>query len=79
MPGYKDELMFATAGDALTWEEVSTKLLGIIIDSSDHVKMICKRASQKLTGIDRMSNFISEFKKKVLIRTFLCPNSTTVR
>ena len=52
--GYKDELMFATVGDALIWE-VSAKLLGIIIDSSltfnDHVKMICKKASQKLTGI----------------------------
>ena len=72
--GYKDELMFATVGDALIWEEVSAKLLGIIIDSSltfnDHVKMICKKASQKLTGIARMSNFMSEFKKKVLIRTF---------
>ena len=64
--GYKDELMFATVGDALIWEEVSAKLLGIIIDSSltfnDHVKMICKKASQKLTGIARMSNFMSEFK-----------------
>ena len=66
--------MFATVGDALIWVEVSAKLLGIIIDSSltfnDHVKMICKKASQKLTGISRMSNFMSETKRKVLIQTF---------
>ena len=66
--------MFATVGDALIWEEVSAKLLGIIIDSSltfdNHVKTICKKASQKLTGISRMSNFMSEIKRKVLIQTF---------
>ena len=74
MSGYKDELMFATVGDALIWEEVSAKLLGIIIDSSltfdNHVKTICKKASQKLTGISRMSNFMSQTKRKVLIQTF---------
>ena len=32
--GHKDELIFATVGDALIWEEFSAKLLGIIIDSS---------------------------------------------
>ena len=46
---YKDELMFATVGDALIWEEISAKLLRINIDSSltfnDHVKVICKEAS----------------------------------
>ena len=66
--GYKDELMFATVGDALIWEEVSAKLLGIIIDSSltfnDHVEMICKKASQKVTEISRMLNFMSDIKKK---------------
>ena len=66
--GYKDDLMFANVRDALIWEEVSAKLLGIIIDSSPtfnyHIKMICKKDSQKLTGIASMSNFMSEFKKK---------------
>ena len=71
---YKDELMFATVGDALIWEEISAKLLRINIDLSltfnDHVKVICKEASQKLRGIARLSNAMCEFKKKVLIRTF---------
>ena len=47
-------------------EEFSAKLLGIIIDSSftfdNPVKKICKKASQKLTRISRMSNFMSEMK-----------------
>ena len=72
-----------TVGDALTWEEATAKLLGIIIDSSltfnDHVKVICNRASQKLSGISKMLNLMSEIKKKVLIRTFLNSNSITVR
>ena len=71
--GYKDDLMFANVGDSLIWEEVSAKLLEIIIDSSltfnDHIKMICKRDSQKLTGIARMSNLCLN-SKKVLICTF---------
>ena len=72
--GFKDEAMCAKVGDSLLWEEFSAKLLGIIIDSSltfdNHVKTICKKASQKLTGISRMSNFMSEIKRKVLIQTF---------
>jgi hypothetical protein len=72
--GFKDEAMCASVGGSLIWEELSAKLLGIIIDSSltfdNHVKTICKKASQKLTGISRMSNFMSETKKKVLIQTF---------
>ena len=66
---YKDELMFATVGDALIWEEVSAKLLGIIIDSSltfnDHVKMICKKASQIQTGVSRMSTFMCFYQRNI--------------
>ena len=62
------------SGGSLIMEELSAKLLGIIIDLSltfdYHVKTICKKASQKLTGISRMSNFMSEIKRKVLIQTF---------
>ena len=72
--GFKDELMCAIVGGSLIWEELSTKLFGIMIDSSltfdNHVKTICKSASQKLTGISRMSNVMSEIKRKVLIQAF---------
>ena len=55
--------MFAKLGGELLWEEDSAKLLGILIDSSlrfdNHVKMICKKASQKLTATSRMSHYLS--------------------
>ena len=72
--GFRNEAIFAKVGDALLWEENSAKLLGIIIDSSlafdNHVKMLCKKASQKLTAISRMSKFMSQQKRKTLMRTF---------
>ena len=70
----KSEKMFAKIEDTLLWEEHSAKLLGIIIDSSltfdDHVKMLCKKASQKLTAVSRMSNFRTNNKRRLLIPTF---------
>ena len=72
--GYKYEAMFAKVGDALLWEENSVKLLGLFIDSDlsfhGHVKVIWKKASQKLSAIARLASVISDHKKKVLIQTF---------
>ena len=51
--GCKDELMFASAKDALLWEEQSAKLLGILINFS----LKWKKASQEITAISRKSNF----------------------
>ena len=66
--------MYAKVGDALLWEEDSVKLLGLFIDSDlsfhGHVKVICKKASQKLYAIARLANVISEHKRKVLIKSF---------
>ena len=66
--------MFDKVGDALLWEENSVKLLGLFIDSDlsfhGHVKVICKKASQKLSAIARLAKVISDHKKKVLIKTF---------
>ena len=46
----------------------------ILIDSllkfDDYVEVICKNASQKLTMISRMSNFLSQEKRQISIRTF---------
>ena len=72
--GIKDELMFAKVGDATIWEECVAKLLGILIDSdltfNDHVKMTCKKASQKLSAISRMADIISIEKRKTLLSAF---------
>ena len=72
--GIKDVLMSAKVGDATIWEECVAKLLGILIDSdltfNDHVKMICKKASQKLSAISRMADIISIEKRKTLLSAF---------
>ena len=66
--------MFAEVGDALIWKENAVKLLGLIINSgstfNNHVKAICKKALQKFTAIIRMANILSEYKRKLLIKTF---------
>ena len=65
---YKDGLMFAKVRDALLWEEISVKLIGIIIDSSltfdDHVKQYAKSPLKNSPGISRMSNYMSDDKKR---------------
>ena len=67
--------MFASVGDAIIWEENSVKLLGIFIDSNssfnEHVKTICRKASQKLTVLLRMANILAGEQHKVLVNTFL--------
>ena len=72
--GCNVEHMFASVGDAIIWEENSVKLLGIFIDSNlsfnEHVKTICKKASQKLTVLLRMANILPGEQRKVLVNTF---------
>ena len=74
MARYKDDLIFASVEDALLWGEQSAKLLGILINSSlkfdDHVKMICKKDSQKLKSISRILNFMSQEKRQISIQNF---------
>ena len=61
--------MFAKVGDAMIWQENAVKLLGIIIDAgvkfNKNVKVICKKASQKLNAILRMANILTEYKRKL--------------
>ena len=79
---YKSELMFAKVEDALSWEENLVKLLGLFIDSDlsfhGHVKVICKKASQKLSATARVANVISNHKNFFLIKPFLNLNSATI-
>ena len=71
--GFKYEAMYASVGDALLWEENSVKLLGLFIDSelsfNNHVKIICKKASQKLTATLRLADILSVEKRKILLKT----------
>ena len=72
--GHKHEQMFASSSDETVWKEKAVKLLGILIDSNlmfnDHLKIICKKASQKLIAISRFFHILSEDKRIILLKTF---------
>ena len=57
-------------------EEISKgKLLGINFDNrltmADHIKQICKQASNKLYALARISHHIDEQKRKILMKSFI--------
>ena len=51
------------------------KLLGITFDNNinmnDHIKSICKKASSKLYALARISTYLSEHKRKILMKSFV--------
>ena len=53
----------------------SEKLLGITIDSDftfeEHINTLCRKASQKLHALSRISQYLSEHKKRILFKTFI--------
>ena len=55
-------------------EEHSAKLLGVHIDSElnfkFHVKNICKNAGRKISMLSRIAQYLSESKRKILMKTF---------
>ena len=55
--------------------ESSVKLLGVTLDNklnfSDHVSNICKKASQKLHALARISNHMSQNKLRTLMKAFI--------
>ena len=64
----------------LLWEENAVKLLGILIDSNikfnDHLKIICKNATQKLTAIFRFCQILSDERRNILSQTVANLNLT---
>ena len=59
-----------------TMEEVKTgKLLGIKLDNNltmgEHIKRICKQASNKLYALPRISHFLNEQKRQILMKSFI--------
>ena len=55
--------------------EKSVKLLGVTIDNklnfNEHVSKICKKASQKLHALARISNYMSQEKLRTLMKAFV--------
>ena len=51
------------------------KLLGVTIDNDfafeEHIKTLCPKASQKLHALSRISQYLSQHKKRILFKTFI--------
>ena len=51
------------------------KLLGVTFDNeltmNEHIKHICKQASNKLYALSRISHYLSEEKRKILMKSFI--------
>ena len=57
-------------------EEVKhVKFLGITLDynltMTDHIRGLCKKVGAKLSALARISPFINEQKRKILIKSFI--------
>ena len=72
--GNKHECTFADIGITKLWEEHIVKLLGVHIDYNltftNDVKTLCKNAGRKISMMARIAIYLSESKKKILLRTF---------
>ena len=53
----------------------SVKLLGVTIDNKlnfdEHVTKLCKKASQKIHALARISNYMSQDKLRILMKAFI--------
>ena len=62
-------------GDNYVEESKKGKLLGINFDNNltmdDHIKCLCKQASSKMHALARISPFLNEHKRKILMKSFI--------
>ena len=61
--------------DKYVEESKKGKLLGINFDKNltmdEHIKCICKHASSKLYALARISHYLNDHKKRILMKTFI--------
>ena len=62
-------------GNQIIEESENGKLLGVTFDNrltmKDHIKSLCKQASNKLYALARISTYLDEQKRKVLMKSFV--------
>ena len=72
--GHKHECTICTVGDSKIIETHCVKLLGVLIDSkltfSDHLNLICKKASRKVNALARQCAILPFHKRKLLMQAF---------
>ena len=73
--GNTPECLWTKVGDEIIWESRSNKLLGIVIDNklnfNEHLTILCKKASAKVTALARLVKIIPMKKKRILMKSFI--------
>ena len=71
----KDNHLSVTIDDHEIYNSEHKKLLGITFDNElkfdEHVNSLCKKASQKLHALSRVSHFMNKDKRRVLMKAFI--------
>ena len=71
----RQEIKYINAADNNIEESKECKLLGIKIDNNitmvDHIKGICNIAGNKLNALARISKYLDENKRKLLMKSFI--------
>ena len=71
----RNESVAVNVGNIVVEEKQNGKLLGITIDKhntmGEHIKKMCKQASNKLSALARISSVLSEHKRKILMKSFV--------
>ena len=75
LAGNTPEHIWAKVGEEIIWESSHEKLLGLVIDKKlnfeNHLAIICKKASAKVTALARMVKIIPFEKKRLLMKAFI--------
>ena len=62
-------------GNEIIKSDNSVKLLGITIDNKlsfqEHVRKMCRKISQKIHALGRISKYVNSDKLKIIMRTFI--------
>ena len=75
LAGSTPEFLWAKVGEELIWESNYEKLLGLTIDKkldfNQHLSILCKEVSKKVSALARMAKIIPFNKKRLLFKTFI--------
>ena len=70
-----DSRSFVYLEDAFLESEDIVKLLGVLIDKEltfeDHIKLLLKKANQKLHALTRVSKYMTQEKLRILLKSFI--------
>ena len=69
------EHLFVRVGEEMIWESRKEKLLGILLDKNldfeEHLSVVCKKASQKVSALARVARILSFPKRRLIMNTFI--------